>query len=146
INRGVEFKAKFKMGNFTAYTNWARAVQRGTRIVSNQSLFDIPTYNYIQNDWVFTDHTQILTGSAGVSYLFTPGPSAWWDRIKVGAAMIYGGGLRQDAQITPDIAIPNGDHLPAYQVVNVGLSKEFEGWGLEGQPVTVRFDVVNLFD
>src|SRR5439155_742376 len=25
INRGVEFKAKFKMGNFTAYTNWARA-------------------------------------------------------------------------------------------------------------------------
>ena len=52
--------------------------------------------------------------------------------------MIYGSGLRS--------GFANTDHLPAYGQVNLGLSKEFEGWGWNGKPLSVRFDVVNLFD
>ena len=52
--------------------------------------------------------------------------------------MIYGSGLRQ--------GFANTDHLPAYGQVNLGLSKEFKDAGWDAKPVTVRFDVVNLFD
>jgi hypothetical protein len=146
VNKGIEAKAKFEWGNFRAYTNWAFAVQKGTNWESNQSLFSPDDLAYVATHWIFTDHAQILTGSAGVSYLFDPGPSVWWDGIKVSATLVYGSGLRQDLILPDGTAIPNGDHLPAYHPINFGISKEFKDWGLEGQPVTVRFDVVNVFD
>src|SRR5208337_4258465 len=38
----------------------------------------------------------------------------------------------------------NTDHLPSYAQVNTGISHEYDipGWN----PVTLRFDVVNVFD
>jgi hypothetical protein len=146
VNKGIEAKAKFEWGNFRAYTNWAYAVQKATNWESNQSLFTSDDLAYVATHWIFTDHTQILTGSAGVSYLFDPGPSVWWDGIKVSATMIYGSGLRQDLVLPDGTHIPNGDHLPAYHPINFGVSKEFKDAGLGGQPVTVRFDVINVFD
>ena len=41
-------------------------------------------------------------------------------------------------------SIPNGDHVPPYATVNVGISHEIKQ--PDGKPVTVRFDVVNVFD
>jgi hypothetical protein len=50
--------------------------------------------------------------------------------------MIYGSGFRSgDANI---------DHLPAYTQVNAGISHEFAGWNMK--PLTLRFDVVKVFD
>ena len=50
--------------------------------------------------------------------------------------MIYGSGLRNgDANIST---------VPAYTQVNLGASHEFAM--PDGKPLTVRFDVVNLFD
>jgi opacity protein-like surface antigen len=146
INKGVEFKAKFDWGNFRAYTNWAVAVQKATNVVSNQSLFSPDDLAYIASHWIFTDHAQYLTGSAGVSYLFDTGSSVWWDGLKVSATLVYGSGLRQDLDLGNGVSIPNGAHVPAYHPINFGLSKEFKDWGLNGEPVTVRFDVVNVFD
>jgi hypothetical protein len=44
------------------------------------------------------------------------------------------------------VVCPNCGHLPGYVQVNLGFAHEFAGWGWNGQPVTVRFDVVNVAD
>jgi outer membrane receptor protein involved in Fe transport len=137
-NEGVELSAKYRNGNFQAYGNVAWAIQKGTNIISNQYLIDnavsLPDlgnqtrFAYIQNNYIFTDHTQVWTGSGGVSYL-------WWG-TQFSADMIFGSGLRTgDANI---------DHLPFYTQVNTGVSHEFKG--LTNKPFTLRFDVVNVFD
>jgi TonB dependent receptor len=106
--------------------------------VSNQYLFDNTTpladlggltaYQYIQSHYIYTDHTQLLTGSAGISYL--------WRGTRFSTDMIYGSGLRSgDANI--------GTQAP-YAQFNVGISHEFES--PDGKPITARFDVVNVFD
>ena len=127
-NIGIELKGVYTNGNFKAYANWAWARQKATNIVSNQYLFSAADLDYIANHWIYTDHAQVWTGSAGVSYL-------WWG-TRFTADMIYGSGLRAG-----DF---NTDHVAPYAQVNMGLSHEFliPGW----RPVTARFDVVNVFD
>jgi outer membrane receptor protein involved in Fe transport len=128
-NIGVELKASYSCGNFRAYGNLAWARQIATSVVSNQFLFDPDELAYIANHYVYTDHAQLLTASAGASYL--------WNGTRFSASMIYGSGLRS--------GFANTDHLPSYTQVNLGLSREylFPGWT---KPTTLRFDVVNLFD
>src|SRR5262249_46968518 len=67
-NEGVEFKIKSQDKNFRAYSNLAWAVQKGTNIVSNQFLFDPDELAFIASHYIFTDHAQTWTGSAGLSY------------------------------------------------------------------------------
>jgi hypothetical protein len=137
-NEGVEASAKYRDGNFQAYGNVAWGIQKGTNIVSNQYLIDnsvaladlggLTRFQYIANNYIFTDHTQIWTASAGVSYL--------WMGSLFTADMIYGSGLRNgDANIGT---------VPAYTQVNAGVSHEFVGY--TKMPFTLRFDVVNVFD
>jgi TonB dependent receptor len=162
INEGIEFTAKYKSGNFQAYANLAVARQKATDVVSNQYLFDNTTpladlgglteFQYIQTHWIYTDHTQIVTGSAGAIYRFCNRPAnpgetfggvsgvdgSWsWCGTTLSADMIYGSGLRTgDANI---------DHEPPYAQVNVGIAREFL-LPNDPKPVTVRFDVVNILD
>jgi len=150
---GVEFSAKFKAGGFQAYGNLAVGEERATDVVSNQYLFNNVTpladlgglteLQYIDSHWIYTDHTQIVTGSAGAAYQFcgrasSPGEQ-WWDTwcgTKLSADMIYGSGLRTgDANI--------GTESP-YAQFNAGISHQFDT--PDGKPLTVRFDVVNLAD
>ncbi len=128
-NVGVELKASYTNGNFRAYANLASAQQIGTDIVSNQYLFDPARLAYIANNYIYTDHTQLLTGSAGASYL--------WNGTRFSASMIYGSGLRS--------GFANIDHVPSYTQVNLGLSHDFNIVS-PNKPTTLRFDVVNLFD
>jgi hypothetical protein len=151
IVRGIEFKSKFTWGNFTLYSNWAMGDEKAKNPVSNQAFFDPSTLAYLQNNWIYTDHTQLLTGSAGASYLFADTHNPWLDGTKLSATMIYGSGLRTDGGpvVAPDgtiIATPNGGHVPAYTQVNLGLSHEFKDTGWDPKPFTIRFDVVNVFD
>ena len=60
------------------------------------------------------------------------------------ADLIYGSGLRADLMLPDGTSIPNGDHVAPYAEVNVGISHEIKQ--PDGKPITVRFDVVNLFD
>ncbi|MGH9810030.1 MAG: TonB-dependent receptor domain-containing protein, partial [Terriglobia bacterium] len=136
-NKGVELSATYKDGNFTAYGNLAWGVQKATNIVSNQYLFGADDLAYIANHYINTDHAQTWTGSAGASYAFGEGTRA-------SVSMIYGSGLRADLVLPAGSTIPNGAHVPPHAVVNAGISHEF---AIPGEkPVTVRFDVVNVFD
>src|SRR5882757_6666324 len=128
-NMGVELKANYTNGNFRAYGNLAWAKQIASDIVSNQYLFGQDELNYIATHYIYTDHAQTLTASAGASYL--------WNGTRFSASMIYGSGLRS--------GFANTDHLPSYTQVNVGLSHDFNIVA-PNKPTTVRFDVVNLFD
>jgi outer membrane receptor protein involved in Fe transport len=128
-NIGLELKSTYTNGNFRAWGNLAWAKQIATDVVSNQFLFAQDELNYIATHYVYTDHAQVLTGSAGASYL--------WNGTRFSASMIYGSGLRS--------GFANTDHLPSYTQVNVGLSHDFDIVA-PNKPTTVRFDVVNLFD
>jgi len=127
-NVGVELSTTYTNGNFKAYGNLALARQLATNIVSNQYLFGADELAYIATHYIYTDHAQTWTGSAGVSYL--------WDGTRFSADMIYGSGLRSG-----DF---NTDHVPAYSQVNIGASREFTVPDL-GR-LTARFAVVNVFD
>jgi outer membrane receptor protein involved in Fe transport len=135
-NKGVELSATYKDGNFTAYGNLAWAVQKATNIVSNQYLIDADDLAYISNHYIYTDHAQTWTGSAGASYL--------WNGTRFSASMIYGSGLRTDLVLPDGSTIPNGAHVAPYATANIGISHEFAIPG--DKPLTVRFDVVNVFD
>jgi outer membrane receptor protein involved in Fe transport len=156
-NEGIEFKGKFTSGNFQAYGNVAVAQQRATDPVSNQFLFDntvpladlggLTRLQYVQTHFVYTDHNQFVTASAGALYQFCGRPATAaeafgddglsWCGIKLSADMIYGSGLRSgDANIGT---------VPSYTQVNVGIKREFL-LPNDPKPMTIRFDVVNLFD
>ena len=131
-NVGVELSTKYKNGPFQAYGNIAVARQIATNPVSNQFLFDNATplpdlgglteFQYLQTHWVFTDHNQWVTASAGGTYQFCSRPARpdeWMSAsdadacgIRFSGDMIYGSGLRDgDANIST---------VPPYTQFNVG--------------------------
>ena len=136
-SEGGEFKLKYTNGNFKAYANFAYNITEGKDVESNQYLIDAADYNYLLTHWHYTDDMQLMTGSAGVSY-------RWYDTLFT-ANLIYGSGLRSgDLESTPAVP-PNSEHTPPYAVFNVGVSHDFK-WSPDAKPLTVRFDIVNLFD
>jgi outer membrane receptor protein involved in Fe transport len=127
-NTGVELSATYKDGNFSAYGNLAWARQVAKNIVSNQYLFGADELAYIANNYIYTDHAQTWTASAGASYL--------WQDTRFSASMVYGSGLRS--------GFANTDHVAPYATANIGISREFKVPGFK--PITARFDVVNVLD
>ena len=127
-NAGVELSATYKDGNFSAYGNLAWARQMAKNVVSNQYLFGNDELAYIANNYIYTDHAQTWTASAGASYL--------WQGTRFTASMVYGSGLRS--------GFANTDHVPPYATANVGVSREFTVPDLG--KFTARLDVVNIFD
>jgi outer membrane receptor protein involved in Fe transport len=128
-NLGVEFKVNYVNGNFRAYGNIAVARQLATTFVSNQFLFAPDQFAFVASNYIYTDHAQLVSGSAGASYL--------WNGTRFSADMIFGSGLRR--------GFANTESLPAYQQVNLGVSHEFK-WQGGMKPTTLRFDVVNVAD
>jgi outer membrane receptor protein involved in Fe transport len=133
-SEGGEFKLKYTNGNFNAYANFAYNITRAIDVESNQYLFDAATLAYLQNNYHYTDDMQRMTGSAGASYRI-------YDTTLT-ADLIYGSGLR--AGDLPDF-VPNSLHTTEYAVVNTGIAHDIQ-WSPDYKPLTVRFDVVNLFD
>ncbi len=130
-NSGVEFKLNYENENFRAYANLAWARQRATKPSSNQYLFDADELAYAQTHYIYTDHAQTWTGSAGASYLLYG--------TRLSADLIYGSGLRN--------GFANTGTVSPYAQVNIGLSHEFAKDPASGLgPLTLRFDVINLFD
>jgi len=132
--RGIEGNITYAHGPWLAYANLAWARAKGRDIVSSQFNFDPADLAYISNHYIYLDHDQTWTGSAGLSYRFEHGALGG---TRFGADLIYGSGLRT----TPVGAPPNSGHLPGYVQVNASLSHRFESAGLE-----LRLDVVNVFD
>jgi outer membrane receptor protein involved in Fe transport len=134
-SEGGEFKFNYTNGNFNGYGNFAYNISRATGPESNQYLFDADEFAYLQTHWHYTDDMQRITGSAGTSYRYA-------NATTISADMSYGSGLR--AGDFPE-NFPNDTHSAPYVVVNSGIAHDIR-WSTDYKPLTVRFDVVNLFD
>jgi outer membrane receptor protein involved in Fe transport len=140
---GVEGTVNYTVNHFSAYLNLAAQSAKGKDIESSQFNFSAPDLAWIANNYIHLDHEQQHTASGGVSYL--------WKDTRVSGDFLYGSGLRADlalpsGETTPygGTGIPNGISLPYYKQVNLGLSHVFRP--ASTGPLTVRFDVINLFD
>ena len=137
---GVELSANYTRGPFDVYANVAHGQEKGKAINSSQYFFAPDELAYIQNHYIFTDHSQDWTASGGGSVTIRNGAGTLVPTVN----FLYGSGLRK-ADPNPLTAIPNGGKLPAYFTMNVGIAQNFTGPGpLKG--VTLRVDVANLFD
>jgi hypothetical protein len=125
---GGELTASYDKGGFSAYMNAGYEWARGTDVSSAQFRFDPVELAYIRDHWVFLDHDQRFTGSAGASYM--------WGDWKAAIDALYGNGLRK--------GFANTQKLPPYETFNLSLQRHIKI--TEKTSVVVRFDVVNLLD
>jgi hypothetical protein len=125
---GGEFTANYDKGGFSAYLNAAYEWARGTNVSSAQFLFDPGEFAYIKKNWVFLDHDQRFTGSAGVSYT--------WKDWRAAIDGLYGNGLRR--------GFANTQKNHPYETFNVSLQRRIQI--TEKTAVKIRFDVVNILD
>ena len=131
INKGVELTTDYNVGNFTFYGNLAIANQLAKGIKSAQFNFSPSDLKSADGGLINTDHSQLKTESAGMTYL--------WRGTKFTADMVAGSGLR-----TASDGTYNGGTVPSYEQVNLGISHVFPAsWG---GPVTVRLAIINLLD
>ena len=137
---GVEFTTSYASGGFSGYANVAYSVAQGKDWSSAQFLFDPDDLTYVQNHWIYLDHDQRVSSTAGVAY-------AWKNSFggsRVYADVIYGTGLRTDATAADGSTIPNGGSVPSYVTFNLGAEQAFE---IDAKhTLKVRLDVVNLAD
>ncbi len=126
----MEFTSADQDGDFSSYVNAADERAVGKDIVSSQFQFVPGDLAYIATHYIPLDHQQIATLSAGASYK--------WQTLLFSADLLYGSGLRKDG------VTPNGDHVPDYTAVNLGVSHEF-ALGSAGT-MTARVDLLNALD
>jgi outer membrane receptor protein involved in Fe transport len=125
---GMEMTLNYHKDDLGAYFNLARSTSIGKDIISSQYNISQDELNYIANNWVYADHSQTVTASAGASYL--------WRGTLLSTDALLGTGLRS--------GFANTDHMPAYTVVNAGVSHTFND-SFAGK-VNVRLSVINLLD
>ncbi len=128
---GVEFTGSYKRGNLSAYGNLSVGRERATQVASQQFNFSPDDLAYISNHYIFTDHSQWVTASGGISYT--------WRGTTFSADMIFGSGLRQDSG-----GIPNGGTVPPYTQVNLSISHRFDN--VPGGPIELSVNAVNVSD
>jgi outer membrane receptor protein involved in Fe transport len=128
---GVEFTGGYNRGNWTLYGNLAIGRERATQVASQQFNFDPGDLAYIAGNYIYTDHSQWITASGGVSYN--------WRGTRFSGDLLYGSGLRQDSG-----GIPNGGSVPPYLQVNLGVSHRFDE--APGGPIELSLDLINAFD
>jgi outer membrane receptor protein involved in Fe transport len=129
-NLGVELTTSFTRGNFSLYGNLAIAYQKAKGVASAQFNFGADELAFLDGHTFQTDHSQIMTASGGMSYL--------WRRTRFSLDMLAGSGLRNS------ITGPNQNSLPSWEQVNLGVSRRFDlpKYGA----LELRLDLVNLFD
>jgi outer membrane receptor protein involved in Fe transport len=132
INKGVEITTTYDNGPYSYYGNLALAQQKAEQIVSAQFNFTPEDLAFAASHPVNTDHSQFMTASAGMSYL--------WRGTRFSADIIAGSGVRTTRSDGP----LNGGTVPSYEQVNLGVSHRFED--VPGGPLTLRLDVFNLLD
>lgn len=133
--KGFEVFANYDKGPWSAYANLAWSRVSATNINSAQFNFEQADLNYIANHWIFADHDQSWTGSAGVAYVFNQDSD---HATRVSADMLFGSGLRTS------VITPNDTALPAYATFNLSVAQKVPLPGSKG--TTIRFDALNLTD
>lgn len=125
---GVEVTSNYKLGNFSAYANFANTISLAKDVVSAQWNFTQDELDYIANHWVHTDHDQTYTASAGVSYNLSG--------TLLSTDATFGSGLRQ--------GFANTSKLPNNVQVNLGATRKFQLPGLG--KMEARLAVINVTD
>ncbi len=125
---GGEVTANYDHDPFSAYLNAAYGWARGTNASSAQFLFDRDELEYIRKNWVFLDHDQRFTGSAGISYT--------WKDWRASIDGLYGNGLRR--------GFANTQKNHPYETFNVSASRRIQL--TQKTALNIRLDVVNVFD
>ncbi len=133
---GVEFSGNYSVGPFSSYANLALARAEGRDITTSQFNFNPADLAYIANHFIFLDHDQTVTASAGAAYR--------WQGSIFSADLIYGSGLRSDRVLPDGSDVPNGKKLPDYTQVNVSAAHTFDLAKLGD--LEARVDIINLFD
>lgn len=104
---GVEFTGSYTHENIYAYENFAYSVAQGTQVESGQFNFAPDELKYISSHYIFLDHDQTFTNSAGAVYN--------WHGFAFSIDGIYGSGLRS--------GFANTGNLPFYIQVDAGIAK-----------------------
>ena len=125
---GVELTASYAAGGFTGYGNLAAAQQWAKGIASAQALFSAEDLAYIHEHYIVTDHSQLITASAGA--LLPLARDALEPRLP--------GRQRPPAHV----AHPNDASNPPYQQLNLGHPQRFTLPAIG--PMEARFDVINV--
>jgi hypothetical protein len=133
---GAEITANFSQEGFNAYLNLAYQSAKGKNIDSAQFNFSQDDLDYIASHYIHLDHEQQFTASGGVSYL--------WNHTTFSADFLDGSGLRADLVLPDGTSIPNGDHLPYYTQINLGVNHIFHF--TESSTLTARVDLINALD
>jgi outer membrane receptor protein involved in Fe transport len=129
---GIELSASYDRGPLSLSGNlaWSRAI--GKNINSAQYNFALAELAYIQGSYIYLDHDQTLTGSAGGSYTFNQDSDY---PTRVSADLLVQSGLRASTA-----TIPNGTTLPPYATLNMSVVQRI------GPKAEVRLDLLNLTD
>lgn len=133
--RGFELFANYDKGPWSLYANLAWSQVNAININSAQFNFEQAELGYIASNWIFADHNQSWTGSAGAAYVFNM-ETDWATRVS--ADVLYGNGLRQT------LVTPNDAALPAYATLNLSVTQRLPISGSKG--TNVRFDAINVTD
>ena len=132
---GVELTTAFHSGNFSSYLNLARSRAQATRVRSGEFNFGADELAYIENHYIYLDHDQSLTISAGASYVI--------DKFTLGIDGTYGDGLRADpadGSLSPNGAkVRPNTQVNLFATRNVHISERFGDLGL-------RLAVLNVLD
>jgi hypothetical protein len=105
--------------------------------VTQQFNFAPDDLAYLENHYIYTDHSQFYTASAGASYNL--------HGTHLNADFIYGTGLREDAT-DPQTGgnIPNGGAVAPYFQLNLGVTHRFED--VFGAPLELTGSIINVTD
>lgn len=133
--RGFEVFANYDKGPWSLYGNVAWSQVNAININSAQFNFEQAELAYIASNWIFADHNQSWTGSAGAAYVFNM-DSDWATRVS--ADVLYGNGLRTS------VVTPNDTALPPYATLNLSVTQKLPISASKG--TQVRFDAVNVTD
>jgi outer membrane receptor protein involved in Fe transport len=125
---GVEQTSSYTHENLYLYENFDYSVAQGTQVESGQFNFAPDELAFIKTHYIFLDHDQTFSASAGAVYN--------WRGFKFSIDGIYGSGLRA--------GFANTGNLPYYIQLDGGITKRFVV--PKAGPMEVRAAVVNLND
>ncbi|MGA2540266.1 MAG: TonB-dependent receptor [Verrucomicrobiota bacterium] len=143
---GLELTTSYQTNDFSVYANLAYSYAQGQNWDSAQFLFSPGDLAYVQNHWIYLDHDQRYTATAGVSYRFRESHEAstltYLDLVTGSGLRQSGGGLEPAADGAGPI--PNGATVPDYYEINLGAEQTFKV--AHKQFLKVRLDIVNVTD
>ncbi|TXH03816.1 MAG: TonB-dependent receptor [Nevskiaceae bacterium] len=128
---GIEVTSVYRDGAFSAYNNMALSRAQGQGIDSAQFNIDPAAVAYTQDHYIYLDHDQRFSGSAGVSYT--------WQDTTYSLTDLYASGLRAGGA-----SVPNGNRLPFYNQLDAAAQRSVLA-PLLGR-LDLRLAVINLLD